>query len=193
MYINPHNNFDTLNDKATGKIIGLLMEHGTEVQLKAGDPILKEGQLCNFFLIVLTGCFRAYRLVNDREVIVGFSFKGDFDTAPFAFINHSHSTETIEAVTESSAVKVYRSTLESLRGSHPGLQHFTEQMLAHYIEVLVKRHIDFKTYTAEQLYHTLYRRQPEAVKQIPLKYIASYLGISQERLSRIRAKSSHLT
>ncbi len=190
MYINPENKLDSVADKSVEKIISMLMDHGTEVHLKPGEAILKEGQLCDFFFIVLGGCFRAYRFVNDRETIIGFSFKGDIDTAPFAFISHIHSTETIEAVTESVAVKVYRSTLESLKAEHPALQHFTENLLAHYIEVLVKRHIEFKTYTAEQLYHTLYKRQPEAVKQIPLKYIASYLGISQERLSRIRAKGA---
>lgn len=191
MYINPENKLDAVADKSVEKIIGLLIDHGTEVRLKPGEAILKEGQLCDFFFMVVEGCFRAYRLLNDREVIIGFSFKGDLDTAPFAFINQSHSTETIEALSESVAIKVYRSTLEALKASHPGLQHFTENMLAHYIEVLVNRHIEFKTYTAEQLYHTLSKRQPQAVKQIPLKYIASYLGISQERLSRIRAKGIH--
>ncbi|AWH86141.1 hypothetical protein HYN59_13935 [Flavobacterium album] len=189
MYINPKNQFDKAADGATEKLIRLLAENGTETKVKTGQPAIKEGQRCDFFFIVISGSFRAYRLLNDKEMIIGFSFAGDIDTAPYAFITNSYSTETIEAIVDSTIIKVHRNTLESLKELYPEMKNFTENLLAHYIEVLVKRHIEFKTYTAEQLYHSLYQRQPDEVKLIPLKYIASYLGISQERLSRIRAKS----
>jgi CRP-like cAMP-binding protein len=190
MYINPQNQLDKSNDRTTEKILSLLSANGTELKLKAGEAAVKEGQLCDFFFIVVSGSFRAYRLLNDREMIIGFSFKGDIDTAPYAFITNSHSTETIEAVTESTIIKIYRSSLEFLKTNYPEFKNFTEMLLAQYIEVLVKRHIEYKTYTAEQLYYKLYQRQPQEVKLIPLKYIASYLGISQERLSRIRSKAN---
>ena len=178
-------------DTPSGGLIRLLMDFGTEMTLKAGEPVIKAGQRCNFLFIVLSGSFRAYRLVEDKEMIIGFSFTGDIDTAPYAFITDTHSTETIEAITNSTIIKVNRSKLEQLKNMHPEMGNFIENLLAHYIEVLVSRHIEFKSYTAERLYHQLYSRQPDNVKQIPLKYIASYLGISQERLSRIRAKSMH--
>ena len=189
MYINPQNQLDKAMDTHGGGPIRLLMNFGTEMTIKAGEPVIKAGQRCNFFFIVLSGSFRAYRLVEDKEMIIGFSFAGDIDTAPYAFITDTHSTETIEAITNSTIIKVNRSKLEHLKSMHPEMGDFIENLLAHYIEVLVSRHIEFKTYTAERLYHQLYSRQPDNVKQIPLKYIASYLGISQERLSRIRAKS----
>lgn len=188
MYINPQNQLDKATDKPTARLMQLLMENGSEMALKAGEPAIKVGQRCDFFFIVASGSFRAYRLLNDKEMIIGFSFAGDIDTAPYAFITDTHSTETIEAITDSVIIKIHRGTLERLKGTYPELKDFIENLLAHYIEVLVKRHIEFKTYTAEQLYHSLHGRQPEQVKLIPLKYIASYLGISQERLSRIRAK-----
>ncbi len=191
MYINPHNELDKALDSTTEKIMALLAANGTEITLKAGVPAVREGQRCDFFFIVVSGSFRAYRLLNDREMIIGFSFAGDIDTAPYSFITNTCSTETIEAITDSVIIKIHRNTWERLKGTYPELKDFIENMLAHYIEVLVKRHIEFKTYTAEQLYHSLYARQPEQVKLIPLKYIASYLGISQERLSRIRAKISN--
>jgi CRP-like cAMP-binding protein len=188
VYINPQNQLNKVTDKPTAKLIELLVENGTEMALKAGESAIKTGQRCDFFFMVVSGSFRAYRLLNDKEMIIGFSFAGDLDTAPHAFITDAHSTETIEAIVDSVIVKIHRNTLEHLKGIYPELKDFIENMLAHYIEVLVRRHIEFKTYTAEQLYHSLHARQPEQVKLIPLKYIASYLGISQERLSRIRAK-----
>ena len=193
MYINPKNDLDILSDTSVLKLVELLKDNGAEMTVKPGEAIIREGQVCDFFFFVQSGSFRAYRYVNDKEVIIGFSFKGDIDTAPHAFITNSHSTETIEAITESSIIKVHRSTLDNLAETHIGMKDFVLNMLAHYIEVLVRRHIEFKTYTAEQVYRSLYDRQPEEIHKIPLKYIASYLGISQERLSRIRSKPLNLT
>lgn len=193
MYINPNNHLHSPSDSSIRRIINLLLQQGQEVVIDAGEAIIKQGQPCDFFFIVLSGCFRAYRFINDKEVITGFSFEGDIDTAPHAFITKKHSTEIIEAVTKSKVVKIYRSTMEVLKAQQPEMADFTEIMLASYIEVLIQRYMEFKTYTAEQAYHILHERQPEQVKLIPLKYIASYLGISQERLSRIRNKSLQLT
>lgn len=193
MYINPKNQLDITTDSATQKLLELLIASGTEYTLLPGETIIREGQLCDFFFIVISGSFRAYRYSNDKEVTIGFTFKGDVDTAPHSFINNIHSTETIEAITKSTLIKVHRSTLEALTLQHPSMKDFIQGLLAHYIEVLVRRIIELKTCTAEQSYYKLYDRQPEEVGRIPLKHIASYLGISQERLSRIRAKSTELT
>ena len=186
MYINPKNQLDITADATTIKMMGLLSSIGQEYNLKAGDVVIREGQLVDFFFIVASGSFRAYRYAFDREITVGFTFTGDIDTAPYAFINNSHSTETIVALTNSTVIKIHRNALDTLTSQHHGMKNFIEQLLASYIEVLIQRLIEFKTITAEQAYHNLYERQPGEIQNIPLKYIASYLGISQERLSRIR-------
>lgn len=188
MYINPKNKLDTVPDANTQKIMDMLFEVGYESTLMPGDTIIRQGQLCDFFFIVISGCFRAYRYQNEKEIIIGFSFSGDVDTAPHAFIFNTHSTETIEALTKSTIIKVHRSSLDALVSTNPSMRDFVQNLLAQYIEILIQRIIEFKTLTAEQAYHLLLQRQPEEAAKIPLKYIASYLGISQERLSRIRKK-----
>jgi len=193
MYINPNNHLHSPSDSSIRRIINLLLQQGQEVVIDAGEAIIKQGQPCDFFFIVLSGCFRAYRYLNDKEIIIGFTFAGDVDTVPYAYISHTHSPEVIEAVVDSVAVKIYRATLQKLSDENPGLKDFVENLLASYIEVLVNRNLEMKAYTAEEVYHNLCARQPEQVRLIPLKYIASYLGISQERLSRIRNKSLQLT
>lgn len=188
MYINPKNQLDTNSNADIQKIIGLLKLSGLEYTIKPGEAVIKQGQLCDFFFIVDSGSFRAYRYSNDKEVTIGFTFKGDIDTVHYAFINNTHSTETIEAITASTIIKIHRSTLDALFAQHPSMRNFIQGLLAHYIEVLILRFIEFKTITAEMSYYKLHDRQPDEVSRIPLKYIASYLGISQERLSRIRNK-----
>ncbi|AXG74661.1 Crp/Fnr family transcriptional regulator [Flavobacterium arcticum] len=188
MYINPNNQFDSIGDVVSLKIINLLKEAGTEMTIESGQTIIKEGQLCDFFFIVVSGSFRAYRYINDHEVIIGFSFKGDIDTAPYAFVNKQHSTENIEAITKSKIIKIHRSTFDNLAAENPEMDNFILNLLARYTEILIKRHLEFKIYTAEHIYLLLHKRQQEEIHKIPLKYIASYLGISPQRLSRIRNK-----
>jgi hypothetical protein len=52
------------------------------------------------------------------------------------------------------------------------------------------REISFLTKSAEERYYSLFKNQPQLIKEIPLKYIASYIGITPQALSRIRARVS---
>ena len=69
---------------------------------------------------------------------------------------------------------------------------FLQLLLTQYIETLIGRINESKVLTAETRYLHLLKRSPEQVSQLPLSHLASFLGISKERLSRIR-KKYHLT
>ncbi|MDX1907314.1 MAG: Crp/Fnr family transcriptional regulator [Bacteroidia bacterium] len=185
MTINPNNK---LNDNPNGiiELLQSLKQLGRKVQIEKGKTILTEGDEVDFVFFVEKGCFRCYRWINDEEVTIGFSFEGDIDTCPYAFINKTESTDIIEALTNCNVIKIYRGEIDELKKYQPELDGFIQGLLSHYIEVLIQRNIDLRTKNADQLYRKLYKRQPKEVAQIPLMYIASYLGISKERLSRIR-------
>lgn len=82
--------------------------------------------------------------------------------------------------------------IERLTVRYPEMCSFTQAVHAHYIEVLIQRLIELKTIRANHLYEKLIQRQPEEVSKIPLMYIASYLGVSKERLSRIRRETGRI-
>lgn len=185
MTINPNNNINNnLNDYE--ELIQTLKSFGLTLKIPKGKCILTEGDVVNHIFIIEKGCFRTFRLINDDEVTIGFSFKGDIDTCPYAYINQLISTDCIESLTDSQIVKIHRSELQNLERQKPELNKFTQMLLSQYIEILIQRNIDLRVKSAEQLYQELHKRQPKEVAQIPLMYIASYLGISKERLSRIR-------
>jgi CRP-like cAMP-binding protein len=187
VYINPNNQ---LNDRPSEqrKVLELLFSMGKHQHIKKGKCILKEGELADSIFYVVSGCFRAYRWKNEEEITLGFSFEGDIDTCPHAFVHQLPATDTIEALVDSVVIKIHRAELDQLILRNPSFAFFTQQLLADYIENLLQRLIELKTESAEVLYHKLYLRQPKEVAIIPLMYVASYLGISRERLSRIRKK-----
>lgn len=185
MTINPNNNINNSLGNYT-ELIQTLTSIGLILKIPKGKYILSGGDVVNHIFIIEKGCFRTFRWINDKEVTIGFSFEGDIDTCPYAFINQLKSTDYIEALTDSQVIKIPRSELHNLERQKPELNKFTQMLLSHYIEILIQRNIDLRIKSAEQLYQELHKRQPKEVAQIPLMYIASYLGITKERLSRIR-------
>ncbi len=185
MTINPNNKL-TESENNFSELIQNLKELGRTASIEKGKAIITEGQKVDFVFLVEKGCFRAFRWVDNEEVTIGFSFHGDMDTCPYAFINQTPSTDTIEALTDSKVIKIYRGDIDELQRKNPELGKFTQSLLSHYIEILIQRNIDLRIKSAEELYKELHKRQPHEVAQIPLMYIASYLGITKERLSRIR-------
>ena len=139
-------------------------------------------------MFVKEGCFRTFREINEREVVVGFTFKGDIECSPLAAIQNLPSKDNIQAITPATVIKVDRNDIFKKNVDQPNLNKFLNYILTSYIEVLTVRIIGLKTYTAEENYKALLTRQQNHLQMIPDKYIASYLGISKERLSRIRKK-----
>ena len=186
MYINPNNALN--QDPAAASSLRLILSAGKREKVDKGKLILTEGQSCDFLFFVLSGAFRAFRWIDDKEVTIGFSFYGDIDTCPFAFINNQPSTDIIEAINDSVIIRVKKIDIDNLTREKPELKDFISYLLSHYVEILVRRIIEHRLLTAEELYLNLQTRQSDEVAKIPLQYIASYLGISKERLSRIRKK-----
>lgn len=192
MTINPNNKLNK-NQNSFTELLQAVKQSGKLLHVKKGKCILTEGEDVKFVFFIEKGCFRAFRWINNEEVTIGFSFEGDIDTCPFAYINELKSSDCIEALTNSKVIKVYRRDIDELQSKFPELNKFIQKLLSHYIEVLIQRNINLRTKSAEELYSELLKSQPKEVAQIPLMFIASYLGISKERLSRIRKKFKKLT
>jgi CRP/FNR family transcriptional regulator, anaerobic regulatory protein len=186
MYINPNNAL--IQDPLAAAAMRLIMNAGRWESVSKGDLVLTEGQVCDFLFFVESGVFRAFRWVEDREVTIGFTFSGDVDTCPYAFFNDLPSLDVIEALSDGVIIRVKKADISKLMAENPEMKDFFNLLLSHYAEVVVSRLIEHRSKTAEEIYHNLLARQPEEVAKIPLQYLASYLGISKERLSRIRKK-----
>ncbi len=183
------NSANTIKDQNSFKhFLESLQSAGTRVYYKKDEVVFEEGGKADFMLIVEEGILRTWRFVNDREVVLGFTFPGDLDTSPISFIKSIPSKETIDAICNTTCLKISRQAffeqLKKLQLSEDIFQF----ILLEYIDLLIQRHMRLKAYTAEENYINLLMEQPKLVNKIPLKDVASFLGISKERLSRIRKK-----
>jgi CRP/FNR family transcriptional regulator, anaerobic regulatory protein len=163
-----------------------LLPYGKQRNVIKGTFIVEKNELCTKIFLVQEGIFRTFREINDIEYTTGFSFKGDFDTSPFSFYYDLPATETIEAITNATILVFERQDFWETTENNPSLQRGVYLLLAGYIELLEDRLHQNRSMTAEERYLQLIKIQPEETKKISLGFIASFLGISKERLSRIR-------
>ena len=184
LHLNPNNQLDieTVFKNMIEKI-------GTVVEVPKNTIIIKEGETCDFFFFVIMGIFRAYRWVDDNEVTIGFSFTGDIDTCPYSFVNDCKSKDVIHSLTSAKIIKVKKTDFLKYVEKNKENVNLTDFFLSSYIEVLIHRLISIRLYTAEKNYLNLLARNTFEVNKIPISYIASYLGVSLERISRIRKKN----
>jgi CRP/FNR family transcriptional regulator, anaerobic regulatory protein len=157
-------------------------------KVSKGTLIVEKDELCTKIFFIQDGIFRTFRETDDIEYTTGFSFRGDFDTSPFSFYHEVPATESIEAVTDSTILVFERQDFWEATKTNPALQNGVYLLLAAYIEILENRLHQNRSMTAEQRYWQLVQTQPEETKKIALGFIASFLGITKERLSRIRKK-----
>ncbi len=158
------------------------------VSLKKNDFLLKEGEVCHYYYFVLEGILRNYYIKDGTEITTNFDFPNDIATNFTSLMLQQKSMGYIQGMT---ACKIYRmkaSDFDELKVQNPLMQQIKEILVSGYVILLEERLYSLQFCTAAERYHFMMERYPHYLQQIPLTYIASYLGISLETLSRIRAK-----
>ena len=178
-----------MNEVDLSEIRKLCLEKGKPVEIKKRDYFVRQGELSKYAGFIESGIFRDTRIGSDGdEHIVGYCFQNDFVCDYPALIKKYHSCVNIQAVTD---CKVY---LLSVNDFHDYWETSMDaQRLGRLVaeEVLIEiygRLLDFYCDTAEQRYISLLKRCPSLPQYIPLKEIASFLGVTPETVSHIRKK-----
>jgi CRP-like cAMP-binding protein len=165
-----------------------LLPLGKVKKFTKGDFIVLEGEQCDGLYFIQSGVFRTFREDSNSEYTTGFSFMGDFETSPFSLFYDTPCQESIQAITDAVALYISKKDALECAEKNPIVQRGYLLLMAAYIEILETRLHQHRSLTAEDRYLLLREQQPVEINKIPLSYIASFLGISKERLSRIRKK-----
>ncbi len=157
-------------------------------QLAAGEHILEEGQICHNLYFLDRGLLRYYNWIDGMDRTKFFTFQSQLFTSQGSFSDALPSTENIQAIETSQVLYTDRQTAQRLFKEIPAWATFVRSII---IDVQVWTSdllLESLHQTAEQRYLNILQQKPEWIQRIPLKYLASYLGIAPESLSRIRRK-----
>jgi len=161
------------------------------LQVLKNDFILKQGQVCKSITFVHSGILRAYYLdKHGKESTIMFAVQDWWITDMYCFINPQPAMLNIEAVESSSILQLQKSDLDNLYIQVPKFEKFFRIIMQNaYIREQL-RIIQNLSLSAEERYNNFLAKYPQVAKQVKQKQIASYLGITPEFLSTIRANKS---
>lgn len=156
--------------------------------IKKGDFFIKHDEMCTTLSFVNFGVFRSfYYSNNDEEITYCFTFPNTLLVAYSSFITQNKSEEILQALTDSEIISISKKELENLAESNNKWLNFLKIIAEKEYVELEKWIFNHQKSNAQKRYVDLINNYPQFVQQIPLHYIASYLGITQRHLSRIRA------
>ncbi len=155
--------------------------------LKRGDYLCPPGKVEQHVWFVAEGVMRIYYPADTEEICVGFAYEGTMVSSFPSFVRQQPSTFSIQALNRCTILGIARSDLYESIDKWPAVARLWSGLLEQVVAGLVEREIEISTTTPEQRYHNLVARAPYLFQLVPLKYIATYLRIKPETLSRVRA------
>lgn len=152
------------------------------------DMLLTEGKTCRHIYFLQQGALRGYYHLEGREVTHWFAFDHDFVTSFHSFITRQPSVENLSFIEGSIAWGISKDKLTKLMEQFHEIEKLVRITYEKYYIRLEERFVNAQFKTAAERYQEMLIQTPHIINRVPLGYIASYLGISQETLSRIRGK-----
>lgn len=156
--------------------------------LKKKELLLREGQVCNFIVFLNTGVMREYSYQHDKEITVDFIAENQFTSDYQSFILRTPSKQYLEALTDVDLLILKKDAVDHLFDKYKVWERFGRLIIEKvFCSAEAKRKRIIAT-THEEQYRDFVTSYPDIIQQVPQYYIASYLGLSPEHLSRLRKK-----
>ena len=161
-----------------------------EIRIAKNQDLQSIGQTCKTLYFLKKGMARIYYVKDGTDVTEGFYGEFNLIARAESLFAGKPSQKGIQVLEDSELWSIDTSALTSLYEEHRDIERlFSKLFEKAYVET-IQRIENLQFHAAEERYHLLQKEQPEVLKRAPLKFIASYLGITQVSLSRIRAKKS---
>ncbi|WP_158798807.1 Crp/Fnr family transcriptional regulator [Pedobacter sp. L105] len=165
----------------------VIEQHITKRFVKKRKTLLMQGEASRYIYFVEKGALRSYSIDKvGNEHVLQLAIEGHWIADLSSFVSQSPGNINIEAIEDSEVLLLPHHDLESLFEQIPQMERFFRQLYQRAYVTLQQRHHAAQSDHAEERYRQLIHEHPYVAARIPLIYIASYLGITPESLSRIR-------
>ncbi|HLF45606.1 MAG TPA: Crp/Fnr family transcriptional regulator [Chitinophagaceae bacterium] len=158
-------------------------------KLRKKQYLLQEGDICRYECFVNKGCLRAYSIdEKGQEHIVQFAIEDWWIGDMYSFLTQTPARLTIDALEDAELFCIDNPSLENIFSRIPKFERFFRLLVQNAFIAGQRRIIDSMSLTADEQYCRFIENYPLMEQRLPLKQIASFLGITPESLSRIRSQ-----
>jgi CRP-like cAMP-binding protein len=173
----------TISDEAVSE---LLSRWSHPVALSRNDFLIRKDQTETRLFYVLDGSLRIYYPHHEEEICVGFAHDHNLICSYPSFIDRKPSAYYIQALRKTSLMAILRTDFYSLLETYRSVEQAWRMLEEEALLGKIEREVEMLTFTPHERYKRLLERSPSIFQRIPRKYIASYLRMTPETLSRIR-------
>ncbi|HTF82392.1 MAG TPA: Crp/Fnr family transcriptional regulator [Cytophagales bacterium] len=173
-----------LNEDAKAALAASLQK----VCFAKGTFLIQEGKVCHHLYFLEKGGLRGYYNLDGKEVTYWFGFENSFVTSFYSFVSRKASFEHLQLLEDSVLWSITYDQLQGLYDRHPDIERLGRIVHEKYYLMLEERFLGNHFKDAKERYENLLDTAPHILQRASLGQVASYLGISQETLSRIRGK-----
>ena len=160
-----------------------------EKTLPKGEVLIRQGQIVKKIFFVTSGCLRSYCVdKNGKEHTLLFAIKDWWISDYIAIHNDELASLTIECLTESKVIEFNAKELDGIHASFPIFESYQRYNLERHVVSLYKRILNQLQLSAIERYDLFLNQYPDIEQYTRNFHIASYLGITQQSLSRIRVE-----
>ena len=159
-----------------------------EVDLPKDYYLLEKGHISDHIYFVLEGVLHAFCEVEGKAVTRWLCFPEHFATSYFSFVYRQPSEDSISLLTNAKLLSISYQNLQYLARRDAVWVDLNRRLLEYYYTILLDRVMSFQTQSTAERYESLLQANPTIEEDVPLGCIASYLGMTQETLSRIRSR-----
>lgn len=159
-----------------------------KVKFDKNTTVLKLGKIETHLSFISKGVIRLYIPKEDSDLTFGFLFENEFVTAYDSFLTQTPSEYEIETLTETILWQISNQDLQEVYKRTKSGNIIGRKMAESMYLIKSKRELSLLSKTAEERYLNLFSDRPQLIKHVPLKYIASYIGVTPQALSRIRKR-----
>jgi len=166
-----------------------LMSISKEKAVPKGSVLIRHEQAVNKVYFVTGGCLRSYCIdKNGREHTLQFAIKNWWISDYIAIHSDEPATLTVECLTDSNVIEFNAEKINGIHSLFPEFEAFQRKNLERHVVSLHRRILNQLQLSAAERYDLFLEQYPDIEQYTPNYHIASYLGVTQESLSRIRVK-----
>ena len=169
-------------------LVSDILERAVVREYKKEEFILKAGKISSHTSWILKGLIRSYYEKDGEEITTKFLWEGAPITSVYSYYNRKPGNENIVAMEETTLASLHYDDMQYLYETYPAFNVIGRVITEKYLYMLEIEVYNLRKQKAEDRYQFIVKHFPHLLQRVPLKYLATYLGMNLETLSRIRAK-----
>jgi len=172
----------TSSEKDTAEILHSF----TELRLKKNSYLVRKNEICPYFCFIESGILQHSVEVLGEEKTTYLALRNSFTSSLYSFLNQTPSRKNIKAIVDCDLWVIDLEAFRNLIDNNPAFHRFYYDLIEKQICLIDDYRIDLLTLTPDERYKKLLQTEPKLLQEVPLHYLASFLGISTRNMSRIR-------